>query len=130
MPKPLLSSRTMAALRRIELRGFTTEDVTVGGDTWSVQRATGDGMSGPVVTGPAAAITGYVYQQRATSERASAPGTPVGEALWLLTVVAGSVQIGDVITSEDDSQWVFTVGPPTSDPLYPTYLLNRGGVTS
>jgi hypothetical protein len=108
MTRPLLTRRTIAALRRIELRAFATEGVTVGGEQWSVARPTGVGIA-PKTLAALDPITARVYHQKPGTVRTGSGGTLILDAAWRMLLIAGTVQPGDVITSVADPDYSFDV---------------------
>jgi hypothetical protein len=93
----------------------------VGGDTWTVQAAFGDGLSEAAELGVAGTWTGYVYRSTEPEARQSATGTPVAGAEWLAVGVAAtyqstrtadgvaSLEAGMTLTSVDDPALSFTL---------------------
>lgn len=120
---PLLDDATLTALRDVLRAGLVIDGVGVGGASWVVETTTGNGESTARTVSDGATITAYLYQQRVgrTGMAPAAPGAAVGDAVWYLAVVSGSVAVGQVVRSVGDGRRV-RLGARVPDPLYPTYL--------
>jgi hypothetical protein len=75
-----------------------------GGDTWSVSRPAGDGVTTDVTFSAAASVTGYAYRQRPGATGQALPQTAVLNDQWWFILLTGSVQQGDVLTSAEDGR--------------------------
>ena len=104
--KPLFSDRLVTKLRAVQIRGWL--NMAVGGDTWTVTRWTGDGVSTARTQTTVGAITGYIYEEKAVQLVSSSGGVQVGQAGWRLALISGTVQVEDVLISVADSR-AFTV---------------------
>jgi hypothetical protein len=113
--KPLFSDRTVKSLRNVQIRGWL--NTAVGGDTWTVTRWTGDGVSTPKEQTAAGTITGYIYEEKVVQLTGSAAGTQIGQAQWRLALLSGDVQVEDVLTSIADGR-KFTVRALDEDFLF------------
>lgn len=113
------NEQAKARLRAVRIKGLI--DQGVGGDTWTVERKGGDGITPASSTTPAS-VTAYVYQEKPSKLAMALAGTPVSSggsgAPWWVEVVAGDLEAGDVITSADDPSLIFTVHKPEQRPLF------------
>lgn len=122
MVKPLFSDRTVQQLRTIQIRGW--KNTAVGGDTWTVTRWTGDGVTGAKTQTTVGTITGYIYEEKIVQVGGTQSGTQVGQAQWRLALLAGTVQPEDVLTSVADGR-KFTVRALDADFLFPRADVER-----
>ncbi len=86
-----------------------TADLAVGGEAWTVEHKTGAGVMGPTGSSAGAPITGTVYRAKPPTIVVSQAQTPVAAKVWHLNLRTGTVVIGDVIQSQDDPTYRFTV---------------------
>ena len=127
--RPLFGSRTVAALRALAERGLLAQGV--GGDTWTVTRAIGSGLTpgAPTVIGT---ICAAVFQDTKAAERGALPATAVTVAPWKVGVFAHpehpiiALQANDLLTSATTPSMTYTVVGPDSDVIYAQYLLKVG----
>jgi hypothetical protein len=98
-------------------------EVAVGGDTWSVSRPGGNGVSGPRSSASAGTVTGYAYQEQPADVVVNVAGTPLPNAPWRFMVVSGAVQPGDTITSAASATIKFTVRAPDANSLWTDPIL-------
>jgi hypothetical protein len=127
-------TREQKAIARAELT--IGKKLGVGGSSWSVRRATGDGVGSPVTTATVGLWAGYVVEEDPAALAAAAPGSAVGAKGWYAvgtvdTVVATppaldtTLTAGDTLTSVADSSIVFNVGAPDLVVGYVRYLVTR-----
>lgn len=95
-PIPSGGREALRRIREAELRGRG-----VGGESWAVTRASGDGVAVPVMwaaVGTAAALVGELPAGNLAS---AAPGASVAEASWeaIITGTAPALLPDDVLTS-------------------------------
>lgn len=114
---------------------LTGELLGVGGGTWSVSRAAGDGLSGPAGPVPVGAWAGFVKRAKATQAQPAAPGTPAPATEWhalgaspLIACVDGStlpLAAGDVLTSQADPALRFAITAPYAVAGYARYIVRQ-----
>ena len=99
-----------------------TDDLAVGGETWTVERPSGNGVTGPASSGAAASITGTVYRAKPPAIVVTQAQTPVPARQWHLNLRAGTVAIGDRITSAETASYRFTIKSLPEQPGEPILL--------
>lgn len=115
----LLDMRDLADLRAVRVAGL--QNTGVGGDTWTVVRATGDGVRPAETT--TARITGYISQERPDRIVVVAAGAQIPSAAWRLVILDGAIQAGDLLTSVADPTIQFVTERPLPGVLYPEALV-------
>lgn len=117
----LLPDSALAPLRAVLVRGLTVPGVGMGGSSWVIETASGDGEATAVTIGTGATITAYLYQEQVTQARAASLGMAVGDTALLFTVTSGSVATGQVVRSVADGRRVRLISERT-DPFYPLFV--------
>jgi hypothetical protein len=118
----LLSTRTIASLRAVLLRGLA--HTAVGGTSWIPITTGGDGVTADVTTSDGTPITGYVEQRKRTGASRAASGAVIPEAYWVFISTSGSAPTqGTVIKSASDATLRFRVLGLDQWDVYPTYIL-------
>jgi hypothetical protein len=89
---------------------FMLRNVALGGNQWTVSRATGNGISAPVTTGSAGTITAYVIEAQQPALQTTPAPLFVTVDSWELYATTGTdLQIGDTVTSVADPTFRFQV---------------------
>ena len=92
-------------------------DFSVGGSSWTVTRATGDGVTGSVSTGSAGSKTLYFVRNAVDRLGVNLTDTVLASAEWLCFATDGvDVRMNDLCTSATDSTRKFRItGAPQDD---------------
>jgi hypothetical protein len=92
-------------------------DFGVGGSTWAVTRASGDGVTSAVTTSSAGSKTLYFIRNKVDSMGVNLAGTALASAEWLCFARLGvDIRVNDVCVSADDSTRAFRIiGAPQKD---------------
>lgn len=99
-----------------------TADLAIGGESWTVERPSGNGVTGPTSSGAAASITGTVYRAKPPTIVVNVAQTPVPVRQWHLNLRTGTVAVGDRITSVATPSYRFTVKSLPEQPGEPILL--------
>lgn len=119
-------TREQKAIARAELT--IGKKLGVGGASWSVTRATGDGVGSPVTSAIVGLWAGYVVEEDPASLGSAAPGAAVGAKAWYAVGAAatitptGVLAAGDVLTSVEDPSVAFALAAPDLVVGYARYL--------
>ena len=105
----------------------------IGGDSWTVTRTSGDGITSAPSTAPIGTWSGRIKRARQATESATLPGVRVVIECWeaigeaaVITLTAGgtgTLRPGDILTSAADSSLVFRIDGPVAVAGYARYIL-------
>lgn len=108
-------------------------ELGVGGMSWTVHRATGDGLGGPAGPVPLGTWAGHVKRAKPTQVQPSAPGVPVPATEWhavgeaaTFPALDGStleLAVGDTLTSEAEPALRFAITAPYAVAGYARFIL-------
>lgn len=102
----MISALTQAARRIGRAYGERIGGVVV--TSWAVSRPSGNGITS-ATSASAGTVTGTIFRESKPTLSSPAPGVPLmGVRRWILVVEAGSVAVGDVLTSGSLSFTVVT----------------------
>jgi hypothetical protein len=92
-------------------------DFSVGGSTWSIQRATGDGVTSAASVASAGSKVLYFVRNKVDGLGINLAGTPLASAEWLcFTRLGVDIRVNDLCTSSTDSTRKFRItGAPQTD---------------
>ena len=93
-------------------------DFSVGGSTWTVYRASGDGPSEPITVAiDGDPRTAYIVRNDINKRALALPDVLIYTAEWLCFAELGTdLQVDDILVSEDDNTRVFSIaGDVTTD---------------
>jgi hypothetical protein len=112
MPRPLLSSRTIASLRAVLLSGLVIDGISVGGSSWVNEATSGS-------------VTGYLYAGKPPQNGVAQPGAPVYPLEWFYSVIDGEVTNRQQLHSSADTTIRIRLVAPIPNMLYSTYKVER-----
>ena len=84
----------------------------VGGADWDVTRHSGNGVSGPTTESDEGTIQASIYRVKLSDLARALAGADAPDAIWRLIVQDAqgvALQIGDTLTSQAASRFVFTI---------------------
>lgn len=87
-----------------------------GGEAWSVERLVPPSGVGPKTRTSISGVTGYAYRQRPGPVATALAQTRVLADTWHFLLLEGEAQQGDIITSDADAGYQFTL--ETAEPWY------------